>query len=344
MLIREQLEDIEANTLSKHAFLSINATRKKQQEADSIRTAFMRDRDRIIHCKSFRRLKHKTQVFFSPTGDHYRTRMTHTLEVSQIARTISKALMLNETLTEAIALGHDLGHTPFGHAGEAVLNEKSTKGFKHWIQSLRVVDTIEKNGDGLNLTNQVRDGIVKHSKGKGAIIPKDKTFVANTLEGQIVRIADIIAYVNHDIDDAIRAGIIKDKNIPKDISDILGYNHSGRIATMVTSVIKSTMEINYKFISMETIVLQALDELRDFLFKQVYYSDKVKMEIQKASKVLSDLFDYFMEHEKEIKKRFSEDTETVVIDYISGMTDRFALNLYERLFLPKPWEVISDSK
>ncbi len=343
MLIREKLENIERITLSEHAFLSSKATRQKGAEPDDVRLAFMRDRDRIIHCKSFRRLKHKTQVFFSPSGDHYRTRMTHTLEVSQIARTISAALLLNESLTEAIALGHDLGHTPFGHAGEQVLNKKSSKGFRHCTQSLRVVDVLEKDGKGLNLTDQVRDGIVKHSKGRGAIIPKNKTFVASTLEGQVVRVADIIAYVNHDIDDAIRANIIKNSEIPKDISDVLGNNHSERIATMVKSVIKSTIDIDYKFISIDNDVLEALDRLRDFLYKNVYYCDKVAREVEKASKVLSDLFDYFMENTEKIEKQFSDDKETVVIDYISGMTDRFALDLFKKLFLPKPWEVVSDS-
>ncbi len=340
MSIRLELEKIERLTLSQYAFLSSSATRKKEEENDEVRTAFMRDRDRIIHCKSFRRLKHKTQVFFSPSGDHYRTRMTHTLEVSQIARTIAKALRLNETLTEAIALGHDLGHTPFGHAGEALLNSKSKKGFKHWVQSLRVVDVLEKNGNGLNLTNQVRDGILKHSKGKGEIIPKDKSRLAVTLEGQIVRISDIIAYVNHDIDDAVRAGIIKENDIPKDIISTLGDSHSKRIATMVKSVIKSTMDNNYNFISMKSETLGALNALRDFLFESVYYFESVQREVDKSFKILGDLFDYFIEHIEEIEKRFSEDKEIVVMDYISGMTDRFALSLYEKIFLPKPWGVV----
>ncbi len=344
MLIRKRLENIEKSVLCEYAFLSENATRQKNEEPDDIRTAFMRDRDRIIHCKSFRRLKHKTQVFFSPSGDHYRTRMTHTLEVSQIARTIAAALRLNETLTEAIALSHDLGHTPFGHAGELVLNERVKKGFRHWVQSLRVVDVIEKDGEGLNLTDQVRDGIVKHSKGKGDIIPKNRAFVASTLEGQIVRLADIIAYVNHDIDDAVRAGIIKNSDIPKDISDELGQSHSQRIATMVKSVVKETMEANYKFITMNSETLEALNDLRTFLFDNVYYCEKVSKEVEKARKVLNDLFDYFTENLDKIEKKFSKDSETVVADYISGMTDRFALDLYKKLFLPKPWEVIGVSR
>ncbi len=343
MLIREILEKIEEDTLSEYAFLSKNATRPKGPEKDDIRTDFMRDRDRIIHSKAFRRLKHKTQVFISPGGDHYRTRITHTLEVSQIARTIAKALLLNETLTEAIALGHDLGHTPFGHAGEKVLNRKTNGKFKHWIQSLRVVDVIEKDGQGLNLTDQVRDGIVKHSKGRGSIIPQNKETLAQTLEGQIVRIADIIAYVNHDIDDAIRAGIIENSDIPKRISEVLGSTHAKRIATMVKSVVKETQSINYRIISMESEVLEALNELRDFLFERVYLSERVLKEVRKAEKVLEDLFDFFMENTHLIKKQFSRDKKTVVADYISGMTDRFALNLYSELFLPKPWEGDSGS-
>ncbi len=338
MLIREELEALEEKTLSEFAFLSKNATRRKSPDLDDVRTAFMRDRDRIIHCKSFRRLKHKTQVFFSPSGDHYRTRMTHTLEVSQIARTITCALKLNEKLTEAIALGHDLGHTPFGHAGEAVLNRKSSKGFKHWVQSLRVVDVLEKNGEGLNLTDQVRDGILKHSKGRGPILPDNKALLPSTLEGQIVRVADIIAYVNHDIDDAIRAGIIRESDIPRDISDELGATHAERIATMVKSVIRETLNANYAYISIEKPVHEALDKLRDFLFDRVYLSERVMGEVKKASKVLEDLFDYYMEHTDEIEKWFSNDRETVVVDYISGMTDRYALNMYSKLFLPKPWE------
>ncbi len=340
MSIRLELEELEKSTLSEFAFLSSFAQREKKEAEDDIRTPFMRDRDRIIHCKSFRRLKHKTQVFFSPSGDHYRTRMTHTLEVSQIARTISKALRLNETLTEAIALGHDLGHTPFGHAGEDVLNKKTKKGFKHWIQSLRVVDVLEKNGSGLNLTNQVRDGILKHSKGKGDIIPKDKNRLAETLEGQVVRVSDIIAYVNHDIDDAVRAGIIKETDIPKEISDVLGGSHSKRIASMVKSVIYSTIENGYEFISMESEALGALNALRSFLFESVYYFESVQKEAKKSIKIISDLFDYFMENTNEIEKRFSDDDEIVVVDYISGMTDRFALDLYSKIFLPKPWGVV----
>ncbi|MGC8706277.1 MAG: deoxyguanosinetriphosphate triphosphohydrolase, partial [Desulfurella sp.] len=249
MNIRERIEKNEELYLCEFAAKSSQTKgRLKPEEKDDVRTDYMRDRDRIIHSKSFRRLKHKTQVFFSPLGDHYRTRMTHTLEVSQIARTIAVALELNETLTEAISLAHDLGHTPFGHAGETVLNKKTHGKFKHWFQSLRVVDVLEKDGKGLNLTYEVRDGIVKHSKGRGDIL-LDKKNSAVTLEGQIVRIADIIAYVNHDIDDAQRAKII-DK-IPQRLSSVLGDTHSKRITTMVNSVIKQTKESNYQQILME---------------------------------------------------------------------------------------------
>ncbi len=340
MTIRLELEEIEKQTLSEHACFSSYAVRLKSEQEDGIRTPFMRDRDRIIHCKSFRRLKHKTQVFFSPNSDHYRTRMTHTLEVSQIARTIAKALRLNETLTEAIALGHDLGHTPFGHAGEELLNKKSKSGFKHWVQSLRVVDVLEKDGAGLNLTNQVRDGILKHSKGKGDIIPKNKNKLAATLEGQIVRISDIIAYVNHDIDDAIRAGIIKQGDIPQNITAVLGDSHSKRIATMVKSVIYTTKRLDYEMIALDDDILNALNELRSFLFKYVYYFDSVIEEVEKSFKILGDLFDYFMENVDKIEKHYAEDREKIVIDYISGMTDRYALNLYSKVFLPKPWGVV----
>ena len=335
MSIREELEKEEKNTLHRKAALSCSTKGRRRKEApDDVRTEFMRDRDRIIHCKAFRRLQHKTQVFLSPVSDHYRTRLTHTLEVAQIARTISRALFLNETLTEAIALGHDLGHTPFGHAGESALNRISKNGFKHEIQSLRIVDVIAREGKGLNLTEEVRDGILKHSKGKGSIMIEDMPF---TLEGQVVRISDCIAYVNHDIDDAIRANIIKESDLPKSITNILGDNHSKRIATLVKSVIKKTMDNNYHHIDMEDEVLEALESLRDFLFENVYFNEKILNVAKKAEKIVEELFYYFLEHTEQIKKQFSEDRETVVIDYISGMTDRFALETYKDIFLPKPW-------
>jgi dGTPase len=335
MNIREKLEKEEENTLHKYAALSCSTKgRKRKETLDDVRTEFMRDRDRIIHCKAFRRLQHKTQVFLSPTSDHYRTRLTHTLEVAQIAKTISKALFLNEILTEAIALGHDLGHTPFGHAGEAALNKISKNGFKHEIQSLRIVDIIAKEGNGLNLTEEVRDGILKHSKGRGNIVTKDMPY---TLEGQVVRISDCIAYVNHDIDDAIRAGIIEKGDLPKPITNILGNSHSKRIATLVKSVIKATTDNNYHHIDMENEVLEALEDLRNFLFENVYFNEKVLSVAKKAEKIIEELFYYFLEHTEQIKKQFTKDRETVVVDYISGMTDRFALETYKDIFLPKPW-------
>ncbi|MCK4278388.1 MAG: deoxyguanosinetriphosphate triphosphohydrolase [Desulfurellaceae bacterium] len=335
MNIREKLEKEEENTLHKNAAFSCSTKgRKRKETLDDVRTEFMRDRDRIIHCKAFRRLQHKTQVFLSPTSDHYRTRLTHTLEVAQIARTISKALFLNETLTEAIALGHDLGHTPFGHAGETALNKISKNGFKHEIQSLRIADIIAKEGNGLNLTEEVRDGILKHSKGRGSIVTKDMPY---TLEGQIVRISDCIAYVNHDIDDAIRAGIIENNDLPKPITNILGNSHSKRIATLVKSVIKATVDNNYHHIDMENEVLEALEDLRNFLFENVYFNEKVLSVAKKAEKIIEELFYYFLEHAEQVKKQFTKDRETVVIDYISGMTDRFALETYKDIFLPKPW-------
>ncbi len=337
MNIREYIEKNEECYLSKYATKSSQTRgRLRFEEKDDIRTEYMRDRDRIIHSKSFRRLKHKTQVFFSPLGDHYRTRMTHTLEVSQIARTIATALGLNETLTEAISLAHDLGHTPFGHAGESVLNKKTHGKFKHWFQSLRVVDVLEKDGKGLNLTFEVRDGIVKHSKGRGDIV-LDRENSAITLEGQIVRIADIIAYVNHDIDDAIRAKIIDD--IPQSLSKELGDTHSKRIATMVKSVIKQTQESAYRQILMESAALECLNELRDFLFDNVYLSDAIQKEISKSSKIISDLFDYFLEHIEQIPQ-YGQTKEESVADYISGMTDRYAMDLYYKIFIPKSWAVV----
>jgi len=245
MKIRESIEQREAKNLSKHACLSINTQgRKRPGKSCSIRTVFQHDRDRILHSKSFRRLKYKTQVFLSPEGDHYRTRLTHTLEVSQVARTVARALQLNEDLTEAIALGHDLGHTPFGHSGERVLNELVSGGFSHVNQSLRVVDILEKDGRGLNLTAEVRDGILKHSKGRGGLLTPDANSSAVTLEGQVVRLADIIAYVSHDLDDAIRGGVITESDVPQEISQVVGLKHSCRIDRMVRDLIEESLQQN----------------------------------------------------------------------------------------------------
>jgi len=345
MTIRKQTEEIEKKVLHPKACLSSQSRgRLRPEKEDDIRTCFQRDRDRIIHSKAFRRLKHKTQVFLAPKGDHYRTRLTHVLEVSQIARTIARALRLNEDLTEAIALGHDLGHTPFGHAGEAVLREIHPSGFEHYEQSIRVVDFIEKNGRGLNLTHEVRDGIVKHSKGKGAILPDAKAERANTLEGQLVRAADIIAYVNHDLDDAMRAEVIKKSDIPREILKILGDRHSKRIDTMVKDLIFCSLKTGLKELKMSDDILSATYRLRDFLYEHVYEGEKTIKEFKKAKKVLQDLYAYYLEHIDEIFVDISKEKKPgnhrIVCDFIAGMTDRFALMTYERLFLPQQWTVL----
>ena len=342
--LREILEEKEAKILSPYAALSAKSKGRIHPEPECpLRTAFQRDRDRIIHSKAFRRLKHKTQVFLSPTGDHYRTRLTHTLEVSQIARTIARCLALNEDLTEAIALGHDLGHTPFGHAGEEALNEIVPGGFAHNEQSLRIVDKIEYGGKGLNLTYEVRDGILKHSKGRGEIIPTSEENKAITLEGQVVRIADIIAYISHDVEDAIRAGIIKENDIPIFCQKILGNTHAKRINTMVSSLVTETLKKENQLTLSED-VLEAMSILRDFLFERVYLNPKVRKDFEKAKRVIKDLYFKFLEDKKlfiEIAKinNFFEKKERIVCDFIAGMTDRYALNLYKQLFLPKPWMI-----
>jgi dGTPase len=342
--IREELERIEEATLSPKACLSINTRgRQRPEEPCPIRPAFQRDRDRIIHSKSFRRLKHKTQVFLSPFGDHYRTRLTHTLEVSQIARTIAKALKMNETLTEAIAMGHDLGHTPFGHAGEEVLNKIHPGGFKHNEQSLRVVEKLEKDGNGLNLTAEVRDGILHHSKGRGDILPKEGDR-ALTMEGEIVRLADIVAYVNHDIDDALRAGIIKETDLPRRSTKILGQSVAERIDTLVKDIIYSTLGCDVTMITMSDDVLTATDLLRSFLYTNVYYNPVTRAEFEKASKIIEELYSYHLTHTELIvaqePQKEGESAERITCDFIAGMTDRYALMTYERIFLPQPWMVL----
>jgi dGTPase len=343
--IREQTEEIEKKTLHPRACLSSQSNgRLRPEKEGEIRTCFQRDRDRIIHSKAFRRLKHKTQVFLAPQGDHYRTRLTHVLEVSQIARTIARALRLNEDLTEAIALGHDLGHTPFGHAGEAILREIHPGGFDHYKQSLRVVDFLEQGGKGLNLTYEVRNGIVKHSKGKGLIIPETKADRAETLEGQVVRVSDIIAYLNHDLDDAMRAGVIKKSEIPKKIVKVLGETHSKRIDTMVKDLIYHSIETDLEKLCMSDDISSATYMLRDFLFESVYESDKIIEEFKKAKKILRDLYAYYLEHMEKIfiaiPKEEKLNKNRMVCDFIAGMTDRFALMTYERLFLPQQWTVL----
>jgi dGTPase len=342
--IREKLENLEAETLSPKACLSRDTKgRVKPEEPCPIRPAFQRDRDRIIHSKSFRRLKHKTQVFLTPFGDHYRTRLTHTLEVSQIARTIAKALSLNETLTEAIAMGHDLGHTPFGHAGEEVLNSIHPGGFKHNEQSLRVVDRLEKAGEGLNLTREVRDGILHHSKGKGDIIP-DEGDKSQTLEGEIVRIADIVAYVNHDIDDALRAGIIKGEDLPPESNRILGKSVVERINTLVKDIIYFSLDAGLDRVGMSNEVLMATDMLRTFLYERVYYNPITRNEFEKAFKIIKELYFHYINHTEliiaEEPQEEGDMRERIVCDFIAGMTDRYALMIYEKIFLPQPWMVL----
>lgn len=345
MTIRKQTEELEKKLLHEKACLSAQSRgRVVFEDEDEIRTDFQRDRDRIIHSKAFRRLKHKTQVFLAPQGDHYRTRLTHVLEVSQIARTVAKALRLNEDLTEAIALGHDLGHTPFGHAGEMILREIHPGGFDHYKQSLRVVDFLERNGQGLNLTHEVRNGIVKHSKGKGLIIPDKKSARAETLEGQIVRVSDLIAYVNHDLDDALRAEVIKKSVIPGTILSVLGDTHSKRIDAMVKDFIYSSLKTDLDELKMSEKMSGAAYQLRDFLYMHVYESPVILNEFKKAKKILRDLYEYYMEHIEEVftdipaEKKLNR--HRMVCDFIAGMTDSFALMTYERLFLPQQWTVL----
>jgi len=344
--IREELEEQEKKILSTYAMLS-SKTKGRQffEEECSLRPAFQHDRDRIIHSKSFRRLKHKTQVFLVPTGDHYRTRLTHTLEVSQIARTISKALHLNEDLTEAISLGHDLGHTPFGHAGEDTLNEIVPGGFNHADQSLRVVDLLERDGKGLNLTFEVRDGILKHTKGKGEILCEDPHGMPSTLEGQVVRMADIIAYINHDIDDAIRGGVISQDDIPEGSLKCLGNTHSKRINTMVNDIVTESLKVGGEKLSISNGVLSAIWDLREFLWDRVYENETVHADFHKAAKILKELYQYFMNHPDYFlgvieKESLYDSLERCVCDFLAGMTDRYAFNLYEKIFLPLPWMIL----
>jgi len=346
--IREALEEVEKEVLSPHAQLSSRTKGRAREESEcDLRPPFQRDRDRIIHSKAFRRLKHKTQVFLSPTSDHYRTRLTHTLEVAQIARTISKSLRLNEDLTEAIALGHDLGHTPFGHAGEEVLDQISPQGFSHTEQSLRVVDLLEREGRGLNLTFEVRDGITKHSKGKGDVIPRDPAEQAATVEGVVMRVADVIAYVNHDLDDAIRAGVLDERDIPQECSRTLGDTHGERIDAMVKDVIHTTLSSHGDGfpLSMSPQILEAMVKLRDFLYDRVYESEIVHEDFVKASKILIELYERFTADVGlflgEIDRDELYDTaDKCVCDYLAGMTDRYAFHLYERIFLPRPWLIL----
>ncbi len=334
MNIREKTCKFEKQILSpRAAFADQSRGRQRAEEECSVRTAFQRDRDRIIHCSSFRRLKHKTQVFLSPEGDHYRTRLTHTLEVSQIARTISGALRLNGDLTEAIALGHDLGHTPFGHAGERALNEVSPSGFRHYEQSLRVVDVLEKDGKGLNLTFEVRNGIERHTNGEQAA----------TLEGRVVRLSDRIAYINHDIDDATVAGIMSEDDIPLAIRHELGTSKSARINTLVMSCIENSRDD----IVLESGIKQAFDELHSFMFAKVYTNPACKSEEKKAVDMIQRLYFHFAKKPENLPPQFHgiaerEGIAVAACDFIAGMTDRYAVRVFNELYIPKAWSKADD--
>ncbi|MCR4672372.1 MAG: deoxyguanosinetriphosphate triphosphohydrolase [Lachnospiraceae bacterium] len=336
MNIRQEREAWERKYLSPYAALSENSFgRDRFEEPDDIRPVYQRDRDRILHSKSFRRLKHKTQVFLAPLGDHYRTRLTHTLEVAQIARTITRALNLNEDLAEAIALGHDLGHTPFGHAGEMVLNEVCPEGFRHNEQSVRVVEVLEKDGRGLNLTKEVRDGMLNHSL---SLMPA-------TLEGRVVRLSDKIAYINHDIDDAIRGRIISEDEIPKEYTSVLGSSIKERLNFLIHDVIDSS--IGKPDISMSAKGEAAMHGMREYMFKHVYRNSRAKDEEGKAKNMLKSLYFHFRDHPDKMPAEYCRMLEEgkysldrVVCDYISGMTDQFAIEIYEDLYVPRPWKVL----
>jgi dGTPase len=347
MLIREGLEQREREILAPAASKSADSKgRLRPEPEDPIRPSFQRDRDRIIHTKAFRRLKHKTQVFFSPAGDHYRTRLTHTLEVSQIARTIAKVLRLHEELTEAIALGHDLGHTPFGHAGERVLGTLVPGGFNHYEQSLRIVDVLENDRQGLNLTWEVRDGIARHSKGKSGLpVGAPPEHRASTIEGQVARVADIIAYVNHDFDDAVRAGLLRQSELPAALQARLGRTASERIGRMVTDVVEETLAGGLTEIRMSDDVLQATLDLRTFLFASVYENDAATAEFSKAEGILGGLWQRVRERPAEfldLRTVEAEGLDAAAQDFIAGMTDRYAVRLFEQLFIPKPWVEIRE--
>ena len=332
--IRERLEREERERLAPEAALACRTRgRLRPGEAESdVRTCYQRDTDRIVHSKAFRRLMHKTQVFLNPEGDHYRTRMTHTLEVSRIARTIARALRLNEDLVEAQSLGHDLGHTPFGHAGEVALSDVMGVPFRHNEQSLRVVDRLEKDGDGLNLTYETRMGILGHTG----------DFVPETMEGRIVRLSDRIAYINHDIDDAVRAGILRSGDIPREIAAVLGETHSRRINTLVENVIAASREAGD--ITMEPRVRKAMDDLRSFLFERVYRNPVAKGEESKARAILQQLYLYYLDHQEELPEDFRgrlslDGAARVVCDYIAGMTDHYAVYKFSELFIPQNWQL-----
>ena len=331
MFVREKIENDEKIILSPNAcFSSASKGRKIFEEKCDIRTDFQRDRDRIIHSKAFRRLKHKTQVFLSPELDHYRTRLTHTLEVSQIARTISRALRLNEDLTEAIALGHDLGHTPFGHAGERAINDLVSFTFAHYEQSVRVCEKLEKNGKGLNLTYEVLNGIDRHTNGEWS----------DTLEGKVVRMADRIAYINHDIDDAVRAGVIYEEDLPKQITEVLGNSKSARISTLVNSIVNNSESD----ILMDTEIEKYYNKLHEFLFEAVYKNPKAKSEEAKVLGIVEGLFKYYFNNPDKLSEEYlavceTEGKERAVADYIAGMTDHYATTVYSDIYIPKAWSI-----
>lgn len=335
MNIRESMEQRELELLSPYAaFSGRSRGRDRPEEECDVRTVYQRDRDRILHCKAFRRLKDKTQVFLAPQGDHYRNRLTHTLEVSQIARTIAKALRLNEDLVEAIALGHDLGHTPFGHAGERALNEIHPGGFAHYKQSVRVTEVLEKNGEGLNLTWETRDGILNHrTSGHPA-----------TLEGQVVRFSDKIAYIHHDMDDAQRAGIITEDDIPITLRMFLGYTTRERLNTFVHDIIENSMDQDV--IRMSPQVQEALTDLRSIMFRNVYLNPVAKKEEKKAIKMLTELYEYYIEHPDAMSREYRElvtyqgvPKAQAVCDYLSGMTDQYSMEKFREIYIPKAWEV-----
>lgn len=334
MNIREEQEKREHLIFSPYASFSDESRgRDRDEEPCPMRTIYQRDRDRIIHCKTFRRLKHKTQVFLAPEGDHYRTRLTHTLEVAQIARSIARALNLNEDLTEAIALGHDLGHTPFGHAGERTLNSLCHMGFAHYKQSIRVVEFLEKDGQGLNLTWEVRDGILNHRTSGNP----------STLEGKAVRISDKIAYINHDIDDGIRAGILKESDIPSEYTDVLGNSTKERLNTMISDIIMNSIGKND--LVMSEPVRKAMTELRKFMFESLYLNPTAKSEEAKADKLITELYRYYVANTdklpdtyKRFITEFDERPEQVVCDYIAGMSDQYSISKFQEIFVPKAWK------
>lgn len=347
-MIRKVLEELEKKRFHARASFSKEGKRMAGEQSCQLRTAFQQDRDKILHSKAFRRLKHKTQVFLSPVGDHYRTRLTHTLEVMQIARTIARSLQLNEDLVEAASIGHDLGHTPFGHAGEEVLNRIHLEGFHHAQQSVRIVEKLEddgKGGKGLNLTRQVVEAIEKHSKGKGPILSTDPRLTASTLEGQIVRISDILAYVNHDLDDAIRAGVLALSDIPKPILNIFGKTHAQRIETMILDVILETQAQDMQKIWMSPEKLEALIALRTFMFENVYETELVQGELKKAKQIIEKLYEFYTKNPDHLLSEmtlseFTESIERHALDFISGMTDRFAIQTYQRLHIPRSWHTV----